>query len=362
MWLIILFTVLLFFALLFVVVKAHIVQKFLIALCVLFLWNQCVLSDIKSWLFVAFLLFLSLVAYKYRKVKAILLCLGIALLIIVTSPLIGCFQFGKDDSNMTVSEDTVASRDNIIPQELTGVRMGDAYKGNFNALQGCCLYDGKLYQFFNNGYYEVRNADNIQLEREGRIVLPVRIHYGSVQFGNNINHECSMPYLYATDDASSEGNVYVIDFEKQKIIANYNVVGGGIAAYDFSKNEGYLICSGEGILEVTSFDLVSGDKKGTIKLQSNSSLETLQSAVFHNGYIFILSGYTGRSLIITKVDVVNKRIVARRDYGFGGEPEGIFFREDGKIVVTAAVGSWTAGKGSDKYIHSEYLVLDSISL
>lgn len=360
MWLIVICTFLLSVFIIIRSLKTHYSYILFIILCLLFIWELCALSDTKMWAYVVSLLVIDIIAYKFKSIKSVSCSLiGLVFLVSLT-PGISDIHFAVN-GEMYISPkdsiDDIEDKDNLS-LKVEGVRMGSAYKGSYNALQGCTIYKGKLYQFFNNGYYEIRNIDNMQLESEGRVTLPVRVHYGSVQFSDRISAGCSMPYLYATDDAYNEGNVYKIDFEKQEIIANYNVVGGGVAAYDFSKNVGYLIDTNNNVIQVASFDLISGKKTEFISLSADESLEILQSAVFHNGYIYILSGYTGRSLIISKIDLDNRRIVARKDYIFNGEPEGLFFRRDGKIVITAVVGSWNDVVGSDEYVHSEYVMID----
>lgn len=361
MWLIVLVVFLLSVFVIFKSIRLNYYSQLFLVFCFLLIWNFCVLSDTKMWVFISFLLLIDVIVFKYKKIKIFYLYL-IGLVLFVSLFLV--------ISNLFISLNSV---DNVFPEsamgnikseekkylKLEGVRMGDAYKGSFNALQACTVYKGKLYQFFNNGYYEIRNVQNMQIESEGRLDIPFEIHYGSVQFGDKIHKGCTMPYLYATDHVSSEGNVYVIDIEKHKIIQNYNVLGGSICAYDFSEMIGYLIDKDDTYITITPFNLVSGVKYKTMNIPFGNSIETLQTAVFHSDFIYVLSGYTGYSLILTKVNPIDRKIVDRRDYYFNGEPEGIFFRKDGKIVVTANVGSWTEGKGTDKYVHSEYVIIDS---
>lgn len=328
------------------------------------LWNISVLSNAKILIFVVFLIFIACVIYKNKNTKSLLLCqLGslalFALYLLVDN--VKFYNAGETEINRhkKTCEPSLKSIDRI---RLFGTRLGDGYKGNYCALQACTLYKGKLYQFFHNGYYEIYDAENMQFIEEGRLNLPFEIHYGSVQFGKDIHAGCKMPYLYATDHANNEGNVYVIDFDKQKIIINYNVVGGSIAAYDFSKNSCYLIDKDENTICVTPFELGSGTRKELIKMPIKGDSEILQTATFHNGYIYILSGKSDYCMTITKVDVGNWNIAQRKDYFFMGEPEGLFFRNNGEIIVTANVGSWTEGKGTEKYIHSEYVIISDCDL
>lgn len=341
-------------------VKCSHSYKSLIVLLLLSLWNACVLSDVKTWIFVVFVAFSAFVAYTTRKKNNnIFFFLVAILLLFITLFFVDNVKCGCGDDKESVKSSTVSS---ILPKSegkdrLQGTRLGDGYKGNYCALQACTIYNGKLYQFFHNGYYEIYDAENMQFISEGCLILPFEIHYGSVQFGEKIHAGCKMPYLYATDHANKEGNVYVIDFEKQKIIVNYNVIGGSIAAYDFSANCCYLIDKDDNTFYVTPFDLASGTKKDLIKLPIKGKAEILQTANFHNGYIYILSGKLDYSMNITKIDVTNWKIAKRKDYSFMGEPEGLSFRTNGEIIVTANVGSWTEGKGTDRYIHSEYVII-----
>lgn len=331
-------------------------QKSLYLLGILLIWNECALSDLKSGIFVCFLLIINYIVYKTRSLRKVtLISLGLGLILVLSYNLQSAIPMSKTLADKDTTE--IAVRKTKVRANLQGTKMGDGYKANFNALQGCTIYKGKLYQFFHNGYYEIRDVETMLLEREGHLALPISIHFGSVQFGMTVNKGCTMPYLYATDDAPSSGNVYEIDFEKQTIIANYNIKDESIAAYDFERNTGHLIGTSGDNISIKTFDLTSDKLISIIHLSAGRQLETLQSAIFKNGLIYLLSGKTGSSMIITKINADKQQIEDIYEYPFDGEPEGLTFKADGNLIITAAIGSWTEGRGTDRYIHSEYFVI-----
>lgn len=336
--------------------RASYILRLLYVAGILLIWNECILSDLRSSIFVCILLIACGIAYKTKSLRSVTIT---SLILILPLLLLTKFQpfIPVDETSDTKETLKIADAKTKVCASLQGVWMGDGYKDHYNALQGCTIYKGKLYQFFHNGYYEIRDVETMQLEREGHLALPISIHFGSVQFGMTVNKGCTMPYLYATDDAPSSGNVYEIDFEKQTIIANYNIKDESIAAYDFERNTGHLIGTSGDKISIKTFDLTSDKLISIIHLSAGRQLETLQSAIFKNGLIYLLSGKTGSSMIITKINADKQQIEDIYEYPFDGEPEGLTFKADGNLIITAAIGSWTEGRGTDRYIHSEYFVI-----
>lgn len=336
--------------------RASYILRLLYVAGILLIWNECILSDLRSSIFVCILLIACGIAYKTKSLRSVTIT---SLILILPLLLLTKFQpfIPVDETSDTKETLKIADAKTKVCASLQGTKMGDGYKANFNALQGCTIYKGKLYQFFHNGYYEIRDVETMLLEREGHLALPISIHFGSVQFGMTINKGCTMPYLYATDDNTNCGNVYIIDFEKQTVIANYDIKEGCIAAYDFESNTGYLTRTSGEHIGLKAFDLSSGEEKSTAHLSAGRPMEMLQSAIFNKGFIYLLSGQTGSSMIITKINADKQQIEDIYEYPFDGEPEGLTFTADGNLIITAAIGSWTEGRGTDRYIHSEYFVI-----
>lgn len=338
--------------------RLSLIIKSVIVLLLLFIWNLCATSFVENIYFTVALLSACFIAYNKRNKKTAILEVAVVISCILAFPLVKKFFESSMISSPVVAteDDDSLSYQSDVYTLSEGIRMGDGYKADFCALQSCTVYDGKLYQFFNKGYYEIRDTSSMKLEREGRLNIPVDIHFGSVAFSNKIERGCSMPYLYATDDKGNEGCVYVIDFEKQKIVSNYNVSGGSIAAFDFSKKYGYLVSTAINNIDIEKFELKSGNVIDLFSIPLKEKLATLQSVVFYKGRVYLLSGETGKSLFLSDIDPYNKQIEIH-SFPFKGEPEGLFFKENGDIVVTANIGEWGGVKTSKNYIHSEYFIL-----
>lgn len=338
--------------------KLSLLQNSLLLCFLLVVWNLCALSIEANILYMLALLCLCVVAYKKKNIKSVVRW-G-TLIAICTSALM--LVRGFADASVTpasVSEkqmvDSVSFKSDKY-EISEGVWMGDGYKADYCALQACVLYKGELYQFFNKGYYEVRDTSSMKLVREGKLNIPVDIHFGSVAFSDKVESDCTMPYLYATDDAGREGCVYGIDFERQKVVSNYNINGGSIAAFDFENRTGYVVSTSDMSINVKKFDLESGSGTGSFAIPINEMLMTMQTVMYRNGKLYVLSGDTGKSLMLTEVDL-SLRHAQIHSFPFKGEPEGLFFKDNGNIVITANLGNWSGDKNSNDYIHSEYFIL-----
>lgn len=304
------------------------------------------------------LLFVCFIAYKKRKKRTVI----ISSVVVICCVLLFSVVNKSADYSLNISTAVKAEINDSISfksDEYTisdGIRVGDGYKADFCALQSCTVYNGKLYQFFNKGYYEIRDTSSMKLESEGKLNIPIDIHFGAVAFSDKIERGCSMPYLYATDDKGNEGCVYVIDFEKHKILSNYNVSGGSIAAFDFSNQYGYLVSTAKNNLDIEKFELKSGNVIEIVSIPIKEKLATFQSVVFYKGRLYLLSGETGKSLLLSDIDPYNKQVEIH-SFPFKGEPEGLFFKDNRDIVVTANMGEWGGDKNSENYIHSEYFII-----
>lgn len=320
-------------------------------------WNECAVSVLWSIVFSLSLLLVVFFSIKYERITSsykVIAFIAVFLCFIIASR---NFSIMPDKSIDEIGKTDILEYNRSKQYEISeGVRMGDGYKDDYCALQACTIYNGELYQFFNKGYYEIRDLNTMALKRDGFLNLHVGIHFGSVAFADRIEKGCSMPYLYATDDVGNSGNVYVIDFEKQKIVLNYSIVGGNIAAFDFSKETGYLIDGSGKLLKVKKFDIRSGDELDLIEIKASENLKTLQTVIFNNDNLFVLSGEINKLLMITQIDLGNNTVSNINSFPFWGEPEGLFIR-NGEMMVTAVVGSWEAERNSPNYIHSEYFVI-----
>lgn len=332
-----------------------VLSESILLLFLLFAWNLCTLSVVANLLYFLSLSCLCVCAYKKRKIKTIIIwCVFCTSVITAVSIFTDMPSTSVPTSEKQKEEIVSFNSDAYMLSE--GVRMGDGYKADYCALQACAIYKGELYQFFNKGYYEVRDTASMKLVREGKLNIPVDIHFGSVAFSNKVERGCTMPYLYATDDAGREGCVYVIDFEKQRIISNYNVAGGSIAAFDFEANIGYLVDTDNKGLVITTFDLRDGRKKEKLNIETDKSLNTLQTVICENGHLYLLSGEIGKSLMMTRIDLA-KKVADVNCFRFEGEPEGMFVKNNGDIIVTANIGEWNPSSKNEDRIHSEYFIL-----
>lgn len=339
-------------------IKLSLLQNSVLICILLVVWNLCALSIVANVLYIVALLCLCVVAYNKKNIKSVVRW-G-SLIAICTSALLLVRGFADTSvTSASVSEKQIEDSVSFISDEYVlsdGVRMGDGYKADYCALQACVLYKGELYQFFNKGYYEVRDTSSMKLVREGKLNIPVDIHFGSVAFSDKAESDCTIPYLYATDDAGREGCVYCIDFERQKVVSNYNINGGSIAAFDFENRTGYVVSTSDMSINVKKFDMESGSESGSFAISINAMLMTMQTVIYRNGMLYVLSGDTGKSLILTEVDIL-KQQAKINNFPFKGEPEGLFFKDNGDIVVTANLGNWSGGRNSKDYIHSEYFIL-----